>query len=73
MFLRSILLGAAAAVLIAAPASAEPVLADLKPCYVVAQENQRELVPIDATGFTPLSKVDIVVDDVESGRRRRAV
>src|SRR3954449_6867138 len=63
MFLRSILLGAAVAVLFAAPASAEPFLNPLQPCYVVAQEDQRDLVSIDATGFTKLSKVDIVVDD----------
>jgi len=63
MFLRSILLGAAAAALFAAPAAADPMLTPLQPCYVVAQENQRELVQIDATGFTKLDKVDIVVDD----------
>src|SRR3954469_24469209 len=63
MFLRSILLGAAATVLFAAPAAAEPFLTPLQPCYVVAQKNQRELVHIDATGFTKLGKVDIVVDD----------
>ena len=67
MFLRSILLGAAATVLFAAPAAAEPKLDELKPCYVVAQETQRELVAINATGFTPLKKVEIFVDDITQG------
>ena len=53
MFLRSILLGAVAAVLFVAPASADVTIEPLKPCYVVAQETQRELVTIKAGGFTP--------------------
>jgi hypothetical protein len=65
MFLRSILLGAAVAVLFAAPASADLFLNPLQPCYVVAQKDQRELVYIDATGFTKLGQVDIVVDDTD--------
>src|SRR4051794_19313661 len=63
MFLRSILLGAAVTVLFAAPAAAADIV-PLKACYVVAQEDQRELVKIDAVGFTPLKKVDIFVDDI---------
>src|SRR3954452_12279863 len=64
MLLRSITLGAALAVLAAAPAVAAPALAPLKPCYVAAQEDQREFVKVDATGFTPLATVDIFVDDI---------
>jgi len=68
MFLRSILLGAATAVLFAAPASAAmPSIDPLKPCYVVAQETQRELVGVNATGFTPLKQVEIFVDDITQG------
>src|SRR6478735_4847024 len=64
MFLRSILLGAATAVLFAAPAAAAVSIEPLHPCYVVAREDQRELVSIKAAGFTPLKKVDIFVDDI---------
>ncbi|MBE2316763.1 hypothetical protein DVA67_012335 [Solirubrobacter sp. CPCC 204708] len=65
MLLRSTIVGIAAAVLAAAPAFAQPQLVEpLKPCYVVAQENQRELVTVHAAGFTALSRVDIFLDDV---------
>jgi hypothetical protein len=68
MFLRSMILGAAAAVLISAPALAQQpsvTLAELAPCYVSAQADptQREQVKVAAGGFTPLSKVDIYVDE----------
>jgi hypothetical protein len=66
MFLRSMIVGAAAAVLISTPAFAQQVtLADLAPCYVSAQldPKQREQVKVAAGGFTPLSKVDIYVDE----------
>src|SRR5690349_7173535 len=66
MLLRSMFLAAAATALPAAPAAADPGLV-LKPCYVVAQENQRELVNIVATGYTPLAKADVFVDEVSQG------
>jgi len=64
MFLRSILIGAAVAVLFTSPASAQLSIEPLHPCYVVAREDQRELVSVKAGGFTPLKKVDIFVDDI---------
>jgi hypothetical protein len=65
MFLRTTLLGAATALLLAVPAWAQlPVtLADLAPCYVSAGEDQRQLVQIAAGGFTPDHTVDIYVDE----------
>ena len=53
MFLRSILLGAAAAVLLRLRPRRNPTLDQLKPCYVVAQENQRELVRDRRHGLHP--------------------
>ena len=45
------------AALFAAPAQAAPELVTpLDPCYVVAQENQRQPVLVAAKGFTPLSR-----------------
>jgi hypothetical protein len=64
MLLRSLLLAAAFGALAAAPASAEPVLNDLKPCYVAAQEEQREFVLVEGSGFTPTKDVDIYVDEI---------
>jgi len=65
MFLRSIVIGAAAAALLAAPASAEVTLDPLKRCYVVAREDQREFVSINAHGFTKLTKVDLFIDEIQ--------
>jgi hypothetical protein len=67
MLLRSMFTGAALAVLAAAPASASPVLDPLKPCYVAAQEEQREFVPIhvQAGGFTAFSPVDVFLDNIQ--------
>ena len=64
MLLRSMITGAALAVLAAAPASAAPVLSPPKRCYVAAQEQQREFVTVDATGFTPFAYVDIYLDNI---------
>ncbi len=64
MLLRSLFVAAAIAALAAAPASAEPVLNDLKPCYVAAQEEQREPVLVEGAGFTPTKMVDIYIDDI---------
>ncbi|HET6547384.1 MAG TPA: hypothetical protein VFG79_02930 [Solirubrobacter sp.] len=52
--------------MLAAPASAAPVLAPLNRCYIAAapEPTQRERVRVSATGFTPLATVDIYVDDV---------
>lgn len=63
MLLRTLLLTAGFAALGAAPASALPPLQGLKPCYVAAQEEQREFVVVDGLGFTPFAFVDIFVDD----------
>jgi hypothetical protein len=67
MFLRSMFTGAALAVLAAVPASASPVLAPLKPCYVAAQEEQREFVQVhvEAGGFTAFTAVDVFLDSIQ--------
>jgi hypothetical protein len=67
MFLRSLLTGAVLATLITTPASAGVSLDPLNPCYVVAQEDQRELMKITAHGFTPLHPVKLFIDDIEQG------
>jgi len=65
MFLRSIVSSVAIAALFAAPAQAAPELVTpLDPCYVVAQENQRQPVLVVARGFTPLNPVEIFIDNV---------
>jgi hypothetical protein len=65
MFLRSTLLGAVAAALAPASASAAPVFTQtLKPCYVAAQPLQRETIDVRAEGFTPMAKIDILLDDI---------
>ena len=64
MLFRALVLGVAVAALAAAPVSAAPTLAPLKPCYVAATPDQREFVVIDGKDFTPLSVVDIYVDDI---------
>jgi hypothetical protein len=63
MLLRTLLLTAAFAALGAAPAAALPQLQPLKPCYVAAQEEQREFVVVDGLNFTPFAFVDVFVDD----------
>lgn len=66
MLLRTTLLAAALAAFSAAPALAQtpPGLDPLKPCYVVANENQREFVPVIGHNFTPFAFVDIYVDEI---------
>jgi hypothetical protein len=66
MLLRTTFLAAALAALSAAPALAQtpPTLDPLKPCYVVANETQREFVPVVGHGFTPFAIVDIYVDEI---------
>jgi hypothetical protein len=65
MLLRSLTTGAAVAALAAAPASAAPVFTTpLKPCYVAAQEPQREFIDVETAGFTPLADVDVYLDDI---------
>jgi hypothetical protein len=73
MFLRSTLLGAVLAALVTSPASADVTLDPLKPCYVVAQETQRELVSINAHGFTQYSVVDVYVDEVQQAEPATAL
>jgi hypothetical protein len=63
MLLRTLLLTAAFAAIGVAPAAASPQLQPLKPCYVAAQEEQREFVVVDGFGFTPFEFVDVYVDD----------
>ena len=46
------------------PASAHPSLDDLKPCYVAAQEEQRESVADRRQRFTPTKYVDIYIDEI---------
>src|SRR4051812_37021646 len=65
MFLRTSLPTAALALIAAAPAAAAPELTQpVKRCYVTAQENQRELIDIRATGFTPLTPIDVYIDGI---------
>lgn len=64
MFLRTTLTVTALLALFAAPASAAELTQPLKPCYVVASEDQREPIDIAAKGFTPFGAVDIFVDEV---------
>src|SRR5215216_5778341 len=68
MLVRTTLLAAALAVLSAAPASAQnanpPYLDGLRPCYVAANEAEREYVPIGGHNFTPFKLVDMFVDDI---------
>jgi hypothetical protein len=67
MVLRLALAAAALAAL--APARAEaralpPVIEPLLPCYVAAQQDERQPVQITAHGFTPYALIDVYVDDV---------
>jgi hypothetical protein len=66
MFLRTIVTSVAFATLFAGSASAQtpPVIQPLLPCYVVAQESQREPLSVVASGFTPFSKVAVLLDDI---------
>src|SRR3954454_17350673 len=68
MLLRTTLLAAALAVLSAVPAWAQnpnpPFLDGLKPCYVAANEAEREFVPVSGHNFTPFKPVDLYVDDI---------
>jgi hypothetical protein len=65
MFLRSLLSAGVLAAILAAPAQAVPELTSpLNPCYLVATQDQRQPIPITATGFTPFGKVDILLDDI---------
>jgi hypothetical protein len=67
MLVRTILVAAAFAGLSAAPALAQevPTLDPVKPCYVVANESQREYVLINGHGFSAFSYVNIFVDDIQ--------
>jgi|tagenome__1003787_1003787.scaffolds.fasta_scaffold20751102_2 hypothetical protein len=62
--LRSLPIAVALALVAAAPASAAPTLAALKPCYVAAQPGQRELIQVSAGGFAPLAPVDLYIDEI---------
>jgi hypothetical protein len=64
MLLRSITAAIALAAIAAAPAKAAPTLSGLKPCFVAAREDQREFVPVQGDGFTPLAHVSVFVDDI---------
>jgi hypothetical protein len=68
MLVRTTLLAAALAAVSAVPASAQnpnpPFLDGLEPCYVAANENERDFVPISGHNFTPFKLVDLFVDDI---------
>jgi hypothetical protein len=68
MLLRSTLLAAVISALSAMPALAQttdpPFLDGVKPCYVAAQESQREFVAISGHNFTPFKYVDLYIDDI---------
>jgi hypothetical protein len=56
------------ALLVPAAAHAAPVMSPLKPCYVTANTAagpQQEGVAIQASGFTPNSKVDLAIDGAQ--------
>jgi hypothetical protein len=65
MFKRSITAATLLAALTAAPAYATPAIAPLKACYVAARDDQREFVNVSASGFTPLTKVDVFIDNIQ--------
>jgi hypothetical protein len=58
-------LGVVLAALAAAPASATPTLEPLNPCYIAATPTQREFITVKGSGFTPLSIVDIFIDNIQ--------
>ena len=66
MSARTLAVGGALLIALAAPASASAaVMEPLKPCYVTAETAsgpQSEGVPISASGFTPNSTVDLTID-----------
>jgi hypothetical protein len=66
MLVRTSFLAAAFVALSAVPASAQdlPFLDGIKPCYVAANETEREFVAISGHNFTPFAKVDILIDDI---------
>src|SRR5262245_57613867 len=66
MVLRFALVAALAAVLIPARAGAAqaPSIDPLAPCYVSAQQDQRQAVAFAAHGFSPNAFIDVYVDDV---------
>jgi hypothetical protein len=69
MLLRTMLLAAVVSALSAVPALAQttdpPFLDGIKPCYVAAQESQREYVAVSGHNFTPFAYVDLYVDDIQ--------
>lgn len=65
MFLRTTISSLLLAAAFAAPAAAQTGLTvPLNPCYVVAQPDQRELITVKASGFTPFSEVNVFLDDI---------
>jgi hypothetical protein len=67
MVLRASLVALALTAATAAPAAAAPELDPFpKPCYVVADEDQREFVPVVGRNFTPLQPVELYLDDIQA-------
>jgi hypothetical protein len=64
MFLRTTLIAATLTAALTAPAGAAELTLPLKPCYVVASENQRQTIDVRAKGFGTFSSVDVFVDEV---------
>jgi hypothetical protein len=65
MFLRSFVTSLVVSAAVAAPASAQVKLTlPLEPCYVVAQESQRQAITIAASGFTPFNNVTVLLDEI---------
>jgi hypothetical protein len=66
MTARLIAVTSLAMAILAAPASADPMLEPLKPCYVSAglDEADREGVVLRGTGFTPQAALDVYIDGV---------
>jgi hypothetical protein len=65
MLKRSITAATLFAAIAATPAHATPTIAPLKACYVAARDDQREYVTVNASGFTPLTKVDVFIDNIQ--------
>src|SRR4051812_1948683 len=65
MLKRSITAATLFAAIAATPAHATPTIAPLKACYVAARDDQREYVTVSASGFTPLTKVDVFIDNIQ--------
>jgi hypothetical protein len=72
MLLRALIATVLASTALAAPAAAAVTMDPLKPCYASDGQaaNQREMINVHATGFTPEALLDLKIDDqvVDTGK-----